>query len=129
MTLKIAGIAVCGVLAYLLLKNRRPEFAALCELAAVALVFFLVADELIEIKDYFSQLSAVAGIESDYLSVLIKSLGTALVTQLASDTARDAGESALASKIEFAGRVVILYCSLPLLKSVAEMIGGLTENM
>ena len=127
--IKISGTAVCGVLAYSLLKTYKPEFAPLCEILTVALIILFTADELTEIRSVFAQMFAEAGIESEYMRALLKALGTALITQFAGDTARDAGESALASKIEFAGRVVIIYCALPLLKAIAQLIIGLTENM
>lgn len=126
--LKISGTAVCGVIAYVLLKTYRPEYAPVCEIVTAVLIFLFTADELIEVKAFFLQMFANAGIASEYISVLVKSLGTALITQFAADTAKDAGENALASKIEFAGRVVILYCSLPLLKAVAQLVTELTEN-
>lgn len=127
--MKIAGTALCGVLAYALLRNYKPEFAPLCEVAAAVVIFIITADELIEVKSFFAQMFAYSGITSDYVSVLIKTLGTALITQFAADTAKDAGQNALASKIEFSGRVVILYCSLPLLKAVAQLITELTGDL
>lgn len=127
--LKISGVAVCGVLAFVLLKTYKPELAPLCELVTVVLVFLLTADELIEVKAFFSEMFVKAGIAGEYITVLIKSLGTALITQFAADTAKDAGENALASKIEFAGRVVIVWCSLPLLKAIAQLITELTGEM
>lgn len=127
--LKISGTAVCGVLTYVLLKTYKPEYAPLCELVTVVLIFLLTADELIEVKAFFSGMFVNAGIASEYITVLLKALGSALITQFAADTAKDAGENALASKIEFAGRVVILYCSLPLLKGVAQLITELSAQM
>lgn len=129
MIIKIAGAALCGVMCCLMLKSHKPEFVPLCETVTAAVIFIMIADELIGVKDFFSQLLAGAGISGDYLLILLKSLGTALAAQFAADAARDAGETALASKIEFAGRVVIIYCSLPLLKAIAQLISGLTENM
>lgn len=127
--IKVSAAALCGILAYLLLKSSKPELAPLCEICTAAVIFLFIADELIEIKSVFSSMSAYAGITREHLVILLKALGAALVSQFAADTARDAGESALASKIEFAGRVVIIYCSLPLLRSVAQLITSLAENM
>lgn len=129
MIVKIAAAAVFGAVVYSLVKAYKPEYAVLCEVCSVAVIFILVLDNLIEVKSFFSGLALNAGLDPRYLTILLKVLGTALLTQLASDTARDSGENALASKIEFAGRVVIVYCSLPLIKGIAQLITRITGEM
>lgn len=129
MIVKAAIVAVFGAVVYSLVKTYKPEYAVLCEVGSVAVIFILIADNLVEIKSFFSGLIANAGVSEDYLKILLKALGTALVTQFAADTARDSGENALASKIEFAGRVVIVYCSLPLIKGIAQLITQVTGGM
>ena len=62
-----------------------------------------------------------------YFILLVKVIGVAMVTQLAVDTCRDAGQQAIATKVEIAGRVTILSLSLPLfqelLAAASQMIG------
>ena len=62
-----------------------------------------------------------AGVAEDYTQVLFRSLGLCVITQLASDTCRDAGESAIASRVELAGRVAVLLCGLPLFQKLLEL--------
>lgn len=127
--LKIAGIAFCGTVAYILLKEYKPEYAIFGEICTAAVVFVSVIDEIIGLKAGLSGFLVSAGIDNGYLSILLKALGTALLTEFSSNTARDSGQTALAAEIEFAGRAVILYCALPLLKGIIGIIGELAENM
>ena len=59
---------------------------------------------------------------------MLKVIGTAYLAQFAADLCRDAGESAVAGKVELAGRVLILALCLPVLMSILEMVGSILSN-
>ena len=61
------------------------------------------------------------GVSSQYFGVALKSLGLGYITEFAADTARDAGQNAMASKIVFSGRVCIFILAFPLIKNLLEM--------
>lgn len=52
--------------------------------------------------------AASYGLNSDYIMLIFKVVGIAYIIQLAAQICTDAGESAIASKVELAGRVMIL---------------------
>ena len=56
------------------------------------------------------------------LTPLYKTVGIALVVKVGGGLCRDAGESALAAALEFAGTVCALLTALPLLRAVLELI-------
>ncbi|MBQ7638644.1 MAG: hypothetical protein IJS90_07070 [Clostridia bacterium] len=122
MIVRLAGIVFAEIIIYSLLKAYKPEFAVLSELVCAAAVILAIRPEIGEIASFFENASVSAGIDDAYSGVLIKSLGTALIAQLAADSARDNGQSALAEKIELAGKILILALSLPVLKAVLQMI-------
>ena len=51
-----------------------------------------------------------------------------VLTQLAADACKDAGESALASKAELAGKVGLIMLSLPLFQKIAELAVSLMNG-
>lgn len=120
--LKIVGIVVCEIFLYVLLKQYKPEYAVLAEAAGGAVLLFALSDELERVLDMFSSMFLEAGIGREYVSVLLKALGTALAVQFTADLCRDAGDSAAASKVEFAGKVIIAASSIPLLEGVVGLI-------
>lgn len=129
MTVKITAVVVCGILAYVLLKQYRPEFAVLSEAACGVVLLFLLSDELESVLDLFNGLFSESGIGIEYLSVLLKALGTALIVQFTSDLCRDAGDSAAASQIEFAGKVIMAASSIPLIEGVVGLIAGFAGDV
>lgn len=58
-----------------------------------------------------------------YLSILLKAVGISLLSSTSADICRDAGEGAIASKVELLGKCEILALSLPLLADLVELIG------
>jgi len=126
--IKLAGIAVAGIITYSLLKVYKPELAVISEIVCGVLIFLSIGAEIGDIKDFFESASEFSGLDVQFSGVLIRALGTALIAQLAADSARDNGQSALAEKIELAGKVLILALSLPILKAVLQMITQFSES-
>ena len=63
-----------------------------------------------------------------YSSVLLKALAIALLTGTAADVCRDAGESALASKAELCGQILLFVCGLPLFEYAASLLESLIRS-
>ena len=129
MTVKIAAVVVCGILAYVVLRQYRPEFAVISEAVCGVILFFLLSDELESVLDLFDGMLLETGLGREYLSVLLKALGTALVVQFTADLCRDAGDGAAAAQIEFAGKVIMAASSIPLIEGVVGLIAGLAGEV
>ncbi|MDR3552710.1 MAG: SpoIIIAC/SpoIIIAD family protein [Clostridia bacterium] len=123
--LNIAGIAVVAAAIAVLLRQYKQEYAMLVGLATGIVVFLFVLAKAQPAFDEISSLLSGAGISSEYAQILIKALGICFVTQLASDSCRDAGEAAIASKVELAGKFTVLLLALPLFEQIAKLAIGL----
>ena len=82
------------------------------------------SDILSVVSDVFSR----SGYANSYFPVLLKILAIAYLTDLISQVCRDAGENGIASKTEMAGKIFILYVSLPVFTSILSMIDILLRN-
>ena len=129
MMARLAAAALCGVLIYAVLRQVKPEYAPLAELAAAAAMFFMIAGELSAVRNAFSAALAAANVPGEYPEILLRVLGTALLTRFAADTARDQGMSALAGKLEFAGRVLMLALSLPVFRALSQLISEVIRTL
>ncbi len=129
MMLKIAGVILCEIFVYTLLRQIKPEFAIISQVASVTLLMFMIGDELRDALSVFSSFFSQTGVTAEYIPVLFRVLGISLITQFSSDMCKDAGENALATKVEFAGKVMIAAAGLPVIKGftgfVAEIINGI----
>ena len=122
--LKVAGVLLCEILIYTLLKQYKPEFAVVSEAACAVVLIFMLGDEIRDALSVFQMFFENTGISEEYIAVLIKVLGISLVTQFSSDMCKDAGEGALASKVEFAGKVVITAAAVPVIKGFTGFVAG-----
>ena len=129
MIIKIAGVVLCEIFAFVLLKQYKSEYVVLLQLCGVAVIFFMLFSQLKDLIAFFKGALDSSGISSDYISSLIKALGISLVTQFATDLCKDNGETALAGQVEFAGKVIVLGVSLPILRGIAQLLLGIVEKI
>jgi stage III sporulation protein AD len=119
--ISIAGIAITAAVLAVMLRQYRHEYAMLISLAAGVLIFVMVISKIQPVFSEIKNLMSGANVNNQYISVLIKSLGVCFVAQIASDSCRDAGETAIASKVELAGKFVVLILALPLFAQIANL--------
>lgn len=121
----IIGLGIISALVCLLLKQYRPEYALSASIICGVVIFLTVIAQMTPLFDTIrSILEKIEG-GNEYTTVIIKSLGICYVTQLASDTCQDAGERAMAGKIELAGRVAVLILALPMFTALLQIAIGL----
>lgn len=120
--LYVVGFALVVVVFAVLLRDERPEMALLLALAFGVLVFIFVLGKLGAIITLFRDLTRTARVDELYLTTLLKILGIAYIAEFGAQICRDAGEGTIASKVEMAGKVLILVLALPIFAAILEVI-------
>ena len=119
---KIAGFGIAAAVFAVFIKGWRPELAMQVSLVATVVILASVLPYLKTVTEMLRDITAQAGVESRYIGVVLKIVGIAYVAQFASELCRDAGEGAIASKIEVAGKVFIMTLSMPIIYSLLEVV-------
>ena len=122
--LKIAAVALAGVIAVGIVKSVKPEFAVYIVIATVVLIFFLAAAKLRVVFEFLSSIYSQITYGKTFFPILIKVLAVAYITDFTSQLCKDAGEGAIGSKLEFAGKIIIFYLSIPILVAIIELINS-----
>jgi stage III sporulation protein AD len=117
--LNIVGIALVVTVFAVLLREVRPEMALLLALGFGVLIFILVLSKMGAIINLFRDLTHKAQVDELYLLTLLKILGIAYIAEFGAQICRDAGEGTIASKIELAGKILILLLALPIFNRVS----------
>ncbi len=117
----ISGIAIISCVVIVMLKKTNPEFSIVLSLSAGAVILYIILSQITPVVGRIQNLLSFSDGISDYSSILFKSLGICFLTQFSSDSCKDAGESALASKVELAGKIMIVITSLPLFENIADL--------
>ena len=124
---RVVGIALIGAIAAVLLRQNRPELGMLVSLGCGIILISMGMNAVQQALEVVQRLMQQGGIDREYATILLKSLGVCIVTQVAADACRDSGETAIAAKIEFIGKLSILGISLPLFAKLLSTITTLLE--
>lgn len=126
--LRLCGFGLLAVILCVIVRQLKPESAVFVNIAAGLMILAVAVRALSPSIGAISELAESAGISGDFAELLLKALAISYITALSADCARDAGETALGSKLELAGRVSIAALSLPVFTQLAglitSMIGG-----
>lgn len=120
--IKIIGIGLISLIITIILKQYKPEFSIYISLIAGILILYLVMDKLTGIIDLLKSLAQKTSISNSFLLILLKITGIAILTEFAESVCKDAGEVAIAKKIELGGSIIIIAISVPILSKLLETI-------
>ncbi len=119
---KIIGIAFVAIIIIVILKQYKPEFVIYVSMVAGAIIILLSIDKLSGIINLLQSLSSKTPINGQFLGILLKITGIAFLTEFAVSVCNDAGESAIANKVDLGGKVIIVAISIPIISSLLETI-------
>lgn len=120
--IKIIGIGLIALIIIIILKQYKPEFAIYASLIAGILIFALIATKISGIVEVLKSLANKSSINSEFITLLIKITGIAILTEFTVSICKDSGESAIASKVDLGGKVIIMSMSIPIMSSLLETI-------
>ena len=126
--ISIIGAILIVAIISVTLKKHVPEYSVMINILTGIIVLIVVISEFIPAIHEIKDLLSATKLPKEYGAILFKSLGICFVTQFASDSCKDAGESSLASKVELSGKIAILITALPLFQKITDvalsLIGG-----
>ena len=115
------GAAIATAVLAVVLRRYHAEYGLLISLGAGAVLLLVLLQALPQVFSQFQSLLQAAALPAETGSTLLKALGACWLAQFAADACRDAGEGALASKVELAGKTAVLLLILPLFAEVANL--------
>ena len=120
--IKIIGIALIALIIIIIIKQYRPEFAIYISLVAGVIILALVIGNLTNVINLLKDISTRSGINNKFLGILLKMTGIEILTEFAISISKDAGENAIASKVEIGSKVIIISLSVPIISNLLEVI-------
>lgn len=120
--IKVAAAGLLAAVAALVLKKDNPAGAFLIALAAGVVIVGAAMGFISPIADFLRALADAAGVAPEHFSALYKALAISIVSYVAAENCKDAGEKAVGGYIELAGGAAALYVSLPLMSDVFSLL-------
>ncbi|MBS5726151.1 MAG: hypothetical protein KHW59_10335 [Clostridiales bacterium] len=123
--LRLCGIAVLGLCAVLILREKNTVFAVLCGGATVLVIalYLLEGGALTAVQTIAD--AAAESAFSEYAAILLKALGIAYISAFTAELCKSAGEGMLASAAVLAGKGELILLSLPLISRLLEIAAEL----
>ena len=123
--IKIVAWGILGTFLALVLKENKPYMALCIGLLTGAGICLLFIPHLSALVSFVKQLYASVGGEDSYFQALMKVTGISILSKIASDVCKDAGQQAVASTVTMAGRILCVCLCLPQVSAIFTLLTGL----
>lgn len=125
--LRLLGLGLAASLLLVLMRRSQPELALVLSLAVGAMILLLLLPRLRLALGLLTALSVRAGVHLLYVRTILKILGISYLAEFGAQVSRDAGESAVAGKIELAGKLLILVMAIPIVSALLTTVLRLVD--
>lgn len=119
---QVVGLALMVTIFLLILRQEKPVMAVLLSIVFSILIFILMMGKMASIISVMKELTRRAGINYFFMTTILKILGVAYLGEFAAVICQDAGEQAVAKKVEFASKIIIAVLALPIMVAILESL-------
>ncbi|USG63650.1 stage III sporulation protein AD [Brevibacillus ruminantium] len=120
--IQIVGLGLVATILALVIKEQKPMFAYLLAVASGVVIFYFLIGKIAEVIRILEKLAVHADLNLVFLETILKIIGIAYIAEFGAQMTRDAGQGAIASKIELAGKVLILVMAVPIIQIIIETV-------
>ncbi|WP_078413726.1 stage III sporulation protein AD [Priestia abyssalis] len=126
--IQIVGLGLVATFLALILKEQKSSYAFLLVVFVGCVIFLFLVDQIAEIIRMVEKLSINAQVNMVYVETILKIIGIAYIAEFGAQITKDAGQGAIASKIELGGKILILSMAIPILTVIIETILSMLPN-
>lgn len=120
--IKFTIIGIIGAVLIVTLQQQKKEIALILGIAVGTLLLWEVGGYLKKIVEGLQQISESAGVSGEDLKLLMKLLAISYLTEFGCEVCKDAGQQALAGKLQLGGKLMMAALSLPVFQSLLKFI-------
>jgi len=120
--IQIVGLGLVATFLALIIKEQKPTFAFMLVVFVGCVIFLFLVDQISEIIRMLERIAVNANVNMIYVETILKIIGIAYIAEFGAQITKDAGQGAIASKIELAGKILILAMAIPILTVIIETI-------
>ncbi|ARX67984.1 stage III sporulation protein AD [Bacillus cereus] len=122
--IQIVGLGLVATFLAAVLNQHKSSITSLFIVFVGSVMFLILIDQIHSILQMIERVASEAKVSNVYVETLLKIIGIAYIAEFGAQITKDAGQGAIASKIELAGKILILVMAIPILTVVIETILG-----
>lgn len=119
---KILALAILTCIATIIVRQIKPDFASIVAIAGGVVILLFVLNYLGDVLAVFQNIINKTGLSPTLFSTILKIVGIGYLTEFTANLCNDSGNSSLATKVGLAGKIIILFVSLPIITNLIEII-------
>lgn len=127
--MKAVGLTLIAVILGLMLSCSNKHFSLLLSICVCCMVGISAVNYLRPVIAVLDELQSLGGWNREYFSVLLKTVGLGMITEIAVLICTDSGNTALGKVVQLMANAVMLWLALPLftalMELISEILGGL----
>ena len=119
---QIVAVGIIGAILSITIKTYNPTFSVVVTLSVVVLIFLALIPQFLSIIGLVERINRHIEGASGYIAVIIQIIGISYIAEIGANLCNDAGETAIASKVELAAKIIILGLAAPIIIDLIDMI-------
>ena len=127
--IKIMLLIICSLMLVTILKSVKSGVSVFLLIFVTAAVFVFVCTQLGSVIDFINTLASKAGIDEQYIGIILKCIGVCFLGDFAAGICRDCCENTLANNSEIVCKCSIIVIALPMYIDIFNLILKLWENV
>lgn len=119
---KAVGAVMIASILVLILNKHNKDFAMLLSVTVCCGSVVLAVQYIQPVFAFILELQNLGSLNSDFLMILLKTVGISFVAEIAALICEDSGNAALGKAVHYLAVGTVLWLSIPLLSSVIELV-------
>lgn len=120
--IQIVGAGLLATVLVLIVKEQKPMFAFLLATFTGIVIFLFLIGKISAVIHMLEDLAVKSNINLIFLKTILKIIGIAYIAEFGAQVVRDAGQESIASKIELAGKILIIVMAIPIITVIIETV-------
>ncbi|MCI3920177.1 stage III sporulation protein AD [Paenibacillus sp. TRM 82003] len=120
--IQIVGFGLVAAVLVLIVKEQKAMMAFLLAAFAGVVIFLFLVGKIADIIAMLERLADQSNVNMVFFQTILKIIGIAYIAEFGAQVVRDAGQEAIASKIELAGKVLIMVLAIPIISVIVETV-------
>lgn len=119
---QISAVVLLTVLISIVLSKQNKDMTVVLVIAACCMSLYAVIAYLEPVVDFIKQLQSLGKLDTSMVQTVLKAVGIGIIAEIASLICSDSGNGALGKGIQMLATAAVLWLSLPLMRSLVEII-------
>jgi stage III sporulation protein AD len=119
---QVVSLGILVTFLIVLVKKQRPDFAIFLSIVVGVAIFLMMLGKIEAVFNVLTDLGSQANVNMIYMGTVLKIIGIAYIAEFGAQVCRDAGEGVVATKIEFAAKILVMVMAIPIILAILEAL-------